>query len=231
MHSYPLKSQWLDRFSIDTVKQYRPDCQITLPEKDQALGIIEGSVQIAMLSSDGRLRSLMALHTGGLFGEQSALGGISITTNLVAVALTKCTIGYISGSSIIAAVNRDPSLILELMQHSAENTSLLLRELERIAFSDSLTLIAIILMEHSDHNGTVPLSQERLAQIAGKTRVTVASALHRLQEMQVIGLERSRILVIDQESLHRFTLGHGESKPGRPIVKTYADRTDTQPRG
>jgi hypothetical protein len=86
-------------------------------------------------------------------------------------------------------------------------------------------------MEHSDHNGTVPLSQERLAQIAGKTRVTVASALHRLQEMQVIGLERSRILVIDQQSLHRLTLGHGESKPDRPIVKTYADRTDTQPRG
>ncbi|WP_223542244.1 Crp/Fnr family transcriptional regulator [Pseudomonas sp. BF-RE-26] len=209
MHSYPLKSQWLDRFSIDTVKQYRPDCRIALPEKDHALGIIEGLVQVVMHSSDGRVRSLMVLHAGCLFGEQSALGGVSITTNLNAIALTKCTIGYISGPSIIAAVSRDPSLILELMQHSAENTSLLLRELERIAFSDSLTQIAIILMEHNDHNGTVPFSQERLAQIAGKTRVTVASALHRLREMQVIRLERARILVIDQESLYRLALGYG----------------------
>lgn len=180
---------------------------MVLPEKGGAFGVLEGSVRIVMLARDGRERELMQLPAGSFFCEPAAIGETGATTNLIAIALTACTIGYLSGASIAAAIGRDPSLILELMQKSAQNTSLLLKEFERIAFSDPLALVASILVERSTHEGDLHFSQERLAQIAGKTRVTVASALHRLQQRRAIRLERSHIAIIDRQHLRRIALG------------------------
>lgn len=215
MRKYPPESQWLDRVPMETVERYRPGRQISMPEPGDAFGVIEGAVRIVMLAPDGRERPLMELGAGGLFGQQSAPDRASATTNLVAIALTDCAVGYMSGPGIVAAVSQDPSLILAFMQRSAETTSLLLKELERIAFSDSLTLVASILMERSDEAGSLPFSQEHLAQLAGKTRVTVASALHRLQELRTIRLERARIWVIDPDALRRLAQGGEDARAPR----------------
>ena len=55
----------------------------------------------------------------------------------------------------------------------------------------------------SDGTATIPLSQTQLANLVGATRPSVNQVLQRLAELQVVGLSRSRIEVLDLAALER----------------------------
>ena len=57
--------------------------------------------------------------------------------------------------------------------------------------------------EGSSGTATIPLSQTQLANLVGATRPSVNQVLQRLAELQVVGLSRSRIEVLDLAALER----------------------------
>lgn len=200
-------ANWIERLAGRPMARYRRREAVNLPEKRRSLAVVEGMVQIIMLSSEGRERDLMVLRPGDLFSEPQALADGIESTHLLAYSLTDCAVTHLSDADIVGTVVRDPSLIVEFLSRSARNTERLLMELERIAFSNSVALIAAVLAERSQSGLSVALSQEKLAQITGKTRVTVANALHRLRGQNIISLERSKIRITDREALLEVARG------------------------
>ena len=55
----------------------------------------------------------------------------------------------------------------------------------------------------ADGTVTIPLSQTQLADLVGATRPSVNQVLHRLAELHVVSLGRSRIEVLDLAALER----------------------------
>ena len=200
-------ADWIRAVVDGNVTRYRKGRAVVLPQRGGALAVAEGMVQVTMLSSEGRERELMTLRPGDLFAAPQALDDYRGGTDLLAFALTDCSATHLSDADIVEAVARNASLVVEFLRRSAENTARLLIELERIAFSDSVALIASILAERGQSNTSLALSQEKLAHITGKTRVTVASALYRLREQGLIAMERSKIRILDGQALLEIARG------------------------
>jgi CRP-like cAMP-binding protein len=102
------------------------------------------------------------------------------------------------------------------MRITAEKTSLFLQEIERAVFGTAQTEIATILLALSREESSIALTQERLAQLAGLTRVTVGVQLHELERIGAIRLGRSKITVIRRETLIAMGSAHCEAGGSMP---------------
>jgi CRP-like cAMP-binding protein len=181
-------------------QHWRRDSVITSsaePPDDTIFVILQGSVRVSILAPDGKERALVHLPAGSIFGEQASLGRTALAAEVAVLAETDCLIGEVATSDILTALRTKPDLFVQIMRIAAEKTSILFKELERSTFGTAKAQIAALLLSLPQSDGCVAVSQERLAQLIGKTRVTVGEQLHRLQTAGAIVLERSRIRITD----------------------------------
>ena len=205
----PPELAWLRRVRISATREYAAG-SIILEERDgprtAVMLVFSGTVRLSVQWPDGREHALLYLPKGSIFGEQAALG-VPIETSLTAIADSDCVIGEILVSDMVEAVRADPSIFLDVMKMTSEKTTLFLRELSRSVFGTALMQVACVLSTLSYTSDVISVSQERLATITGKTRMTVSSQLHYLQTIGAIRLERTRIVVTDAQILARHAEG------------------------
>ena len=151
---------------------------------------------------------LAYLSRGSIFGEQQALADEPAEPSAAtAFADSHCVVGYIEPTALMAAVQARPELLRVLLRVTRQKKLLLLDELERAAFQSARSQIAAVLsaLTHErpvdEPPGAIRMSQDRLARLSGRTRVTVAAQLHALADAGAIRLERSRIVVLDPRLL------------------------------
>ena len=210
----PPQFDWLSRVPISATRDY-PRGAIILEERDgprtAILLVLRGVVRLSIQWPDGREHVILFLPAGSMFGEQAALG-MPIETSFTATADTDCSIGEMVVADILAAAREDPSIFRDIMRMTSAKTTHFLREFSRSVFGTALMQVASVLSTLSVNSNIVSVSQERLATITGKTRMTVSSQLHFLAQIGAIRLERSRIVVIDAPLLARHA--GGAASPG-----------------
>lgn len=171
--------------------------------------LLEGTVRLSLMTTDGREQAMAYLPRGSLFGEQAALGGVALCSELVAIADEPVEIGVILASDVAAAVNERPGAFQELMRITGAKTSLFLQAAARSAFGSARDRLASVLAALRHRQDPVAITQERLARLCGTTRVTVAAQLRQLAEEGAISMKRNAIVIRDMERLGSQTVCTG----------------------
>ncbi|MGE7964008.1 Crp/Fnr family transcriptional regulator [Pseudomonas sp. NPDC089918] len=200
--------EWLHQIPIarrHEVAEGRPIPTIGKDGEPVIIIILEGCARSTLRGRDGREHLLGYLGPGSLIGEQMAIGRTRFDSDLVCIADSNCRVGEISPPSLIAAIRAHPDLIPALLHVISRKTATLLRDIERGAFATSAAQTAALLLKLADDNGYVHVSQARLAQFAGKTRMTISTQLRRLALRGTIAQERACIRLVDSASLEKVS--------------------------
>jgi CRP/FNR family cyclic AMP-dependent transcriptional regulator len=170
--------------------------------------VVDGVVRLSLVSRDGRERVLVYLAMGCIFGEQQALAADPAdpdeTSSATAFADTDCVIGYVKPDDLIARIQTDPKLLRTLLRVTHQKKHQLMGELERAVFQSARSQLAALLSaltRDAREPGAIKISHDRLAQLSGRTRVTIGTQLHALESAGAIRLERSRIVILDPNVL------------------------------
>jgi CRP-like cAMP-binding protein len=200
-----LDADWFLRLPIACTAQFAPDALIT--EQDGALKIhvvLSGVVRQSLVARDGRERVVAYLPRGSIFGEQQAFAAQPTASTSFTFADTACVIGYIEPDLFIARLQAEPDLLRHLLRITHNKKRQLMEELGRAVFHSARSQIAallVVLARDPADARVIHVSQERLARLSGRTRVTVAAQLRSLASAGAIHLERSRIIVLDEDLL------------------------------
>jgi len=207
----PLPTRWLSRVRISDRWRYPAECVIiegtrchTDGDQSAAFVVLEGMVRLSLVVESGQEQVLAYLPSGSLFGEQSALSRRGLDAQLVAVADEDCVVGKITADDLMDFVLDHPDALIDLMGITGRKTSLFLQALARSSFGTAGARVAVILSALGVNRDQVTISHERLAQLSGLTRVTVAKQLHRLEATGAIALGRSRIVISDTALLQTW---------------------------
>jgi len=210
LHS-PLPTRWLSRIRISDRQRYPAECLIIEGTRCDAGGdqpaafvVLDGVVRLSLFVEAGQELVLAYLPTGSLFGEQAALSRRGLDAQLVAIADDDCVVGKVTANDLTDFVLEHPDALIDLMGITGKKTSLFLQALARSSFGTAGARVATILNALGAKCDQVSISQERLAQLSGLTRVTVAKQLHRLEATGAIALGRSRIVISDTALLQTW---------------------------
>ena len=167
---------------------------------DSMIAILEGEVRISIPSVDGKELVLAIVYAGEVFGEIAMLDGKPRSAD--ATALTACNLAVLEKRDVLAALDRNPSAWLGLVEvlcsrlrHTDQQVvELLLALPERLA---KVLLRAVDVAHARDPNRTdLRLSQTDLADLVGAARESVNKCLREWQRADIIRMEKHRVITI-----------------------------------
>ena len=168
--------------------------------QDGMFAVLDGEVRISIPSVEGKEFVLAILHAGEVFGEIAMLDGKPRSAD--ATALTACNLAVLEKRDVLAALDRNPSAWLGLVEvlcsrlrHTDQQVvELLLALPERLA---KVLLRAVDVAHARDPNRTdLRLSQTDLADLVGAARESVNKCLREWQRADIIRMEKYRVITI-----------------------------------
>jgi CRP-like cAMP-binding protein len=210
-----VRLKWSEVLTIKQRARYLPET-IFVPSKicvDRVVYVVlNGTVRLSILTRHGKEQVLAYMSRGSIFGEQAALGRKELCANLVVIVDEPSEIAIIPAADFIATLQQRSDSLIELMRISGEKTSLIVQAARRAEFGTVSSRVTSVLAALNRRVGNILISHERLAQLCGTSRVTVAAQLHRLEEEGVICLKRNCIQILDQEHLISLVVEASEER-------------------
>lgn len=169
-----------------------------------ALYLIEkGSVEISVISANGKKLSLNVMRPGDIFGEIAVLDGGARTAT--ATVLEQASFLSISRAELMRIMLDHPEVAVELVAMLCNRlrwVSQLVEDLGLLEIQERLASRLMILdRTFSDYRGKLPLSQSELADFLGATRESINKALRGWQDEGLINLSRGCIHILDRGGL------------------------------
>lgn len=181
-------------------------------EADGMYGVIEGSVRVSGVSTQGRETVLDFYGPGSWFGDVSMLDGLPRAHD--ADAHGGALILHVQLSDFEELLAIHPELSRALLRLEALRVRLMLMALEQYSAQSLEQRLASRLLMLSGPYGTqnseglridLHLPQETLAQLIGSTRQRVNQILKSWETHKIIDQKYGRILVVDQDKLERLS--------------------------
>ncbi|HEX4863998.1 MAG TPA: Crp/Fnr family transcriptional regulator [Acidimicrobiales bacterium] len=168
----------------------------------------KGRVMVRISTPTGDEASLAVVGPGQSVGEQSLLledGKRSAS----AVALEAAETLFLSRAAFGALREADPTFDRVLLRLLAARVLRLTDQLIEALYVPATTRVIRRVADAASlyGDGTIPLTQEEVASMAGTTRPTVNRVLRAAQESGALDLARGRVKVLDLELLHRMVDG------------------------
>ena len=184
------------------------DRQIIQLRGDPADGfwVIEaGQVKLGRYGTDGDMQVIAILGTGDSFGEPSCLGGFARVADAAAVGSTRLL--WVAEGSFFAALDRSPGAMRAVLK----TVSIQLQEaLDRLLVVRKMPATQQIARAIATLCGarrgpvTLSLRQDELGELVGVSRITVGTALARLEAEGVLTRHYRKITVIDLGALRKM---------------------------
>lgn len=163
----------------------------------------KGRVKSFIQSEDGAERVLNVYEAGSLFGEASFFDELPRVSS--AVALTPCEIVPIDRESVCAEIARDPALAMAMLKYLARTVRLLSSHVDDMAFHPADWRVARHLLSLSpDACGTVPCTQDEIANSISTSRVTVSRVLRDFVHRGWIRTGYRSVTLTDRSALEQF---------------------------
>jgi CRP-like cAMP-binding protein len=172
----------------------------------------DGHLAVHAGLASGATATFTVLSTGDYFGELALLRGDHRRTATVTALEPSRTLA-VAATAFDGLCRRSPGIERIVSVLLADRIDILSRRLLETMYESVDRRVYRRLLElarsyggsdgDSDGTATIPLSQTQLANLVGATRPSVNQVLQRLAELQVVGLSRSRIEVLDLAALER----------------------------
>lgn len=162
--------------------------------------IEDGTLEVSVLSSEGRKLFLDVMNPGDYVGEIALLDpGVRTAT---ISARTTARILCINRDDLEAASEASPFLGLELARMAARRLRWISQQLhEQVFLPLPARLARKLLYLASEEKNTLRMSQNELADFVGATREAVSKTLKHWEQDDVIKLGRQKVIVHDFEAL------------------------------
>lgn len=173
--------------------------------------ILDGSVAVTRIASDGRETILSILKVSDFFGEMSlfdsSLRSASIKT------LTDVTVGVIEEKEFIDMLDRSPKigryLVIALSQRLRAANQLIAATTSQDIRARLASLLLNLTQSFGEkvENGTkitLRLTNQEMANMIGTTRETVNRTLNRFWDERLIDMRTSHVVVVEPDKLRNL---------------------------
>ena len=169
-------------------------------EGDALYAIIEGSLEISILSRDGRKLALDVLREGSLFGEIALFDPGPRTAT--ATAVEKCTLRRVKNADLLREIASSPELAVDMIRMAGQRMRWMGSQLsEQVFLPMPIRLARRVLYLTLDQKTTLALSQAELAEHVGATREAVSKTIAAWKKDGVIAPVRGGLKVLDRAAL------------------------------
>jgi CRP/FNR family cyclic AMP-dependent transcriptional regulator len=161
--------------------------------------LIEGSVDVFILTESGKELILSTLTDGDYFGELSLLDGDPISANIMAI--TDCVLIGIHKDDFFQIMKRNPALMSNVISHLCSKVRELTEKVEGFALMDVYQRFSLLLMELSDlgENGervvNRTLTHKNIALHIGSSREMVSRIIKDLESGEYISVDNKVITI------------------------------------
>jgi len=168
--------------------------------------VVQGRIEISVVSAAGRKISLNLISAGNCFGEVSMIDNQERSAS--AVALEPTSLQPIGRSTFFAAAQLCPELAITIAEILCERVRWVSDSVEDYAMlSLDRRLARRILLLHNQFaspDGTIEIAQSDLADFAGATRESTNKILIHWKSLGIIALMRRTIRLTDRARLDRI---------------------------
>lgn len=199
--------------AVGTLRSYLPRTVVATSSDlgCMTFGIVNGTAKVCLVSPEGEERALHYVKNGFLFGISGALyGRRHRDIDLLLKTVTPCQILLLPAQRLRQIVGEDREVLEYCLDLMSQVLTGLIALLYASSFGDTLRQTARVLNslpvvdsdEGQPADRYIVITQEELASLLAKTRVTVGSCLQRLEQLGAIRLgHRSRIQIVDRTIL------------------------------
>lgn len=172
--------------------------------------VVKGKVKIYKTSEDGKEHTLTLAGEGDLFAEVVLFNEVNYPAS--AEAIEETTILYIRNSDMEKVLFNNPKLSIVIIKALNKRLIDSQTQVERLAFQDSQSRTAQILLELSKSHGEetvsgvkidLGLTRQELANMVGVTRETFTRILSLLKKQKIIEITGQEITIKDIHKLER----------------------------
>lgn len=170
--------------------------------------IEEGRVKLSLLSGDGSERIISIQEKNTLFGYAAPFDGHPYFYTASALERTKLQV--IPTAGFLALGQKNPDLLLLVIQSFSRVTRLLVLQIGDCSFMDAERRVAHMICKLASEIGqrtqrglliSKKVTQEEIASLTGLSRVSVSLALNHFEELDLLRKKRNIIEVFDIEKL------------------------------
>lgn len=170
---------------------------------DTLYAVISGSLEVSIISANGRKLSLNVMRQGAIFGE-ICLFDPGVRTATV-TALEKSSIVGIRNADVLKALRDTPNLHSDMIQLAGKRLRWMDSQLSEQVFLPLPARLARKIL-HLTSEGlvkadTLKMSQSELAEFVGASREIVSKTLSMWKADGLIDISRGSLVVRDRESL------------------------------
>lgn len=169
-------------------------------DENNSMYIIKtGSVDVFILTEDGKELILSSLNEGDYFGELSLLDEAAISANIIAT--TDCSMVTIHKVEFFQIMERNAMILANVIGHLCSKIRTLTEKVEGFALSDVYHRFSSLLMNMSSLNEqderviSKPLTHKNIALRIGSSREMVSKIMKDLEKGGYISIE-SKIITI-----------------------------------
>lgn len=166
--------------------------------------VLDGMVEIQRIYLSGKQIVLKRLNNGDVFGEALVFSKKSKYPSTV-IALSKCSILYISKSDILKLCTMDERILGNFMSTLSNKIFMLNSKIKSIAFKSVKHKVINFILEQAkmQKNKTIKLkdSKEEIASSLGIPRPSLSRELMNLRDLNYIEFDRNIINILNIEEL------------------------------
>jgi CRP/FNR family transcriptional regulator/CRP/FNR family cyclic AMP-dependent transcriptional regulator len=170
--------------------------------------IVAGKVHVTVMSSQGKQTILATLTPGDFFGEMSLLDGEPRSATVYAAEA--CAVLTVYRKEFMQILHDFPKITIQMLVEMSKRLRRANRHINTLSLMSVYGRVADVILqlgkEQGQRIGNVIVIPQRpthqvMADMAGTSRETVSRVLSQLQKKHYISIDRSKLVIFDEEKL------------------------------
>jgi len=175
--------------------------------------VVEGTVKIFKVSSEGKEQILHIFGPGEPFGEVPVFSGQSFPANTEAIA--KSHLLFFPRTAIVNLITENPSLALNMLAVLSMRLRQFTVQIENLSLKEVPARLAAYLIylaeeQESEDSVTLNISKGQLASLLGTIPETLSRIFSKMNRQNLIEVKDRNIRLLDLDGLHELA-EHGKT--------------------
>lgn len=171
--------------------------------------IVQGKVNVAVLTPEGKQTILATLRKDDFFGEMSILDGEPRSASVIAAS--ECKLFMLYRKPFLGILKRYPQITIQMLITMSRRLRRSNKHINTLSMMSVFGRIADVLLqlanEGGKRNGNMviienPPTHQVMAEMAGTSRETVSRVLSQLRKKHYILSDRKRLVILNEEKLY-----------------------------